>query len=131
MLAAAVIVLAILLNTVLILVEIPGTTAIAASVTSAAIKAYSIMSWPRVSLQIPSVNIAASRLPNNQPEGTNLSCNTALFFLDLRVANFAQPVNRMIKTVYLGLMLKNASGENLGEYVSKFSQVLEFAWVGY
>ena len=103
MLAAAVIVLAILLKTVLRLVEIPGTTAIAASVTSAAIKAYSIMSWPRVSLQIylaSTLLLAACRITK-------------------------------IKTVYLGLMLKNASGENLGEYVSKFSQVLEFAWVGY
>jgi hypothetical protein len=116
-LADAVIVLAILLKTVLRLVEIPGTTAIAATVTSAAIKAYSIMSWPRVSLQIPSLDIVASHLPNNQPEDTNLcmSCNTTLFFLDLRVANFAQVVDRMIRTVYLRLMLKNGSGESLGE----------------
>jgi hypothetical protein len=112
-LADAVIVLAILLKTVLRLVEIPGTTAIAPSVTSAAIKAYSIMSWPRVSLQIPSFNIAASRWQNNQAERIYLStsCKTTLFVLDLRVANFAQVVNRMIKTVYLRLMLKNASGE--------------------
>lgn len=106
MLADAVIVLAILLKTVLMLVEIPGTTAIAANVTSAAISAYSIMSWPRVSLQIPSLDIFASRLPNNQPEETHLcmSCNTSPLFLDLRVANFAQVVTRMINTVYLRLM---------------------------
>jgi len=116
-LADAVIVLAILLKTVLMLVEIPGTTAIAANVTSAAINAHSSMSWPRVSLQIPSLDIVASRLPNNQPEDTSLcmSCNTSLFFLDLRVANFAQVVTRMINTVYLRLMLKNGSGESLGE----------------
>lgn len=84
MLAAAVSVLATLLKTVLRLVEILGTTAIAATVTRAAIKAYSIMSWPRVSLQIPSFNIAASRWPNNQPERIDLSmsCSTALLFLD-------------------------------------------------
>jgi hypothetical protein len=122
-LAAAVIVLAILLKTILRLVEIPGTTAIAASITSAAIKAYSIMSWPRVSLQMPSFNIAASRWQNN----LSTSCNTTLFFLDLRVANFAQAVNRMIKTVYRGLMLKNGSGKAQGEYGGKFSLVLEFA----
>jgi hypothetical protein len=44
-----------------------------------------------------------------------MSCNTTLFFLDLRVANFAQVVDRMIRTVYLRLMLKNGSGESLGE----------------
>jgi hypothetical protein len=93
-LAAAVIVLAILLKIVLILVEIPGTAAIAATVTSAAIREYSIMSWPRVSVQMASLNLAASRLPNNQPERTELStsCNTTLLLLGLRVANFAQAV---------------------------------------
>src|ERR1700686_3938719 len=50
------------------LVEIPGTTAIAANVTSAAINAYSSMSWPRVSLQIPSLDIVAS--PNGQKNET-------------------------------------------------------------
>jgi hypothetical protein len=106
MLADAVIVLAILLKTVLMLVEMPGTTAIAAIVTSAAINAYSIMSWPRVSLQISSLDIFTSRLPNNQREDTHLciSRNTSLLFLDLRGANFAQVVTRMIKTVYLRLM---------------------------
>jgi hypothetical protein len=43
-LAAAVMALAILLKTVLMLVEMPGTAAIAATVTSAAMRAYSIMS---------------------------------------------------------------------------------------
>jgi hypothetical protein len=88
------------------LVEIPGTTAIAAKVTSAAINAYSIMSWPRVSLQKPSLDIFTSRLPNNQPEDTHLcmSSNTSLLLLDLRVANFAQAVTRMINTAFLRLM---------------------------
>jgi hypothetical protein len=105
-LADAVIVLAILLKTVLMLVEIPGTTAIAAKVTSAAINAYSIMSWPRVSLQKPSLDIFTSRLPNNQPEDTHLcmSRNTSLLLLDRRVANFAQAVTRMINTAFLRLM---------------------------
>jgi hypothetical protein len=116
-LAAAVIVLAILLKIVLRLIEIPGTSAIEATVTSAATKAYSIMSWPRVSLQMPSFNIAASRWQNNQAERIDLStsCNTTLFFLDLRVANFAQAVNRMVKTVYRGLKLKNGSGKAQGK----------------
>jgi len=33
-----------------------------------------------------------------------MSCNTSPLFLDLRVANFAQVVTRMINTVYLRLM---------------------------
>jgi hypothetical protein len=117
MLADAVIVLAILLKTVLMLVEIPGTTAIPANVTSAAINAYSIMSWPRVSLQIPSLDILTSRLPNNQPEDSHLrmSCSTSPLFLDLRVANFAQVVTRMINTVYLRLMAEEwITGEPRG-----------------
>ena len=116
MLAAAVIVLAILLKIVLRLTEIPGTSAIEATVTSAAIRAYSIMSWPRVSLQIPSLDIVARRLQSNEPEDTNLptSFDTLFFFVDVRVANFAQVVNRMLKRVYLRLMLKNGFAQASG-----------------
>ena len=129
MLAAAVIVLAILLKIVLRLTEIPGTSAIEATVTSAAIRAYSIMSWPRVSRQIASLYIVARGLPSNQPE--RISLNTTVFFLDLRVANLAQVVNRMLKRVYLSLMLKNGFAQASGEYGSRFSLILEFAWVRY
>jgi hypothetical protein len=128
-LAAAVIVLAILLKIVLRLTEIPGTSAIEATVTSAATRAYSIMSWPRVSLQISSLDVVARRLQSNQPEDTNLSVslNTTVFFLDLRVANFAQVVNRTLKRVYLRLMLKNGLARASGKYSSRFNLVLDLA----